>query len=39
MVKRYSSEKVADEGTEWRHTRIILSPLNRDCQPIVLMPE
>lgn len=38
-VKRYSSEKAADGDTEWRHTRIVLSPLNRDYQPIVLMPE
>ena len=34
-VKRYMSEKVAD-GDSWRHSRISLSPINPDFQPIVL---
>ena len=34
-VKRYGSEKAA-EGDAWRHTRISLSPINLDFQPIVL---
>ncbi|MDE0459277.1 MAG: S24 family peptidase [Chromatiales bacterium] len=34
-VKRYGSEKAAD-GDAWRHTRISLSPVNPDFQPIVL---
>ena len=34
-VKRYGSEKAAD-GDAWRHTRISLSPINPDFQPIVL---
>jgi len=35
-VKRYSSEKEAAEDGEWRHTRVVLSPLNPDYQPIVV---
>ena len=34
-VKRYESEKVAD-GDSWRHSRISLSPINPDFQPITL---
>ncbi|MBX3279776.1 MAG: DEAD/DEAH box helicase family protein [Acidobacteria bacterium] len=34
-VKRYESEKAA-KGDLWRHERIILQPLNRDFEPIVL---
>ena len=34
-VKRYGSEKAAD-GDSWRHTRISLSPINPDFEPIVL---
>ena len=34
-VKRYGSEKATD-GDSWRHTRISLSPVNPDFQPIVL---
>jgi type I restriction enzyme, R subunit len=34
-VKRYESEK-AGRGDDWRHERIILKPLNRDFDPIVL---
>jgi len=35
-VKRYSSEKTHAEDVGWRHTRIVLSPLNRSYQPIVI---
>jgi len=35
-VKRYFSEKKADEAGEWRHTRITLSPENPSYSPIVL---
>ena len=34
-VKRYGSEKAVD-GDAWRHTRISLSPVNPDFEPIVL---
>ncbi len=35
-VKRYSSEKQRTDDGGWRHTRVTLSPINRDYQPIVL---
>jgi len=35
-VKKYSSGKRPDPETDWRHTRIMLSPLNREYQPIVI---
>lgn len=38
-VKKYTSEKIVNAETEWRHRRVTLSPLNPECQPIVLMPE
>ena len=38
-MKRYSSEKAADEEGGWRQTRIVLSPINRDYQPIALTDE
>ena len=38
-VKRYSSEKVAAEGGDWRHARIVLSPTNPQYEPIVFSPE
>lgn len=38
-VKRYSSEKIADPEGGWRHSRVTLSPLNPEFQPIVLTPE
>jgi len=38
-VKKYSSEKVADPDTDWRHTRVTLCPLNPEFEPIVLAPE
>ena len=34
-VKRYESEKAGD-GDSWQHTRITLSPVNADFEPIVL---
>ena len=34
-VKRYESEKIVDEES-WAHTRIVLRPINRDFEPIVL---
>ncbi len=38
-IKRYESEKVATAEDEWRHTRIILEPDNKDFAPIILEPE
>ena len=38
-VKRYSSDKTTDEDGDWRHTRITLSSLNPDFEPIELTPE
>jgi type III restriction enzyme len=38
-VKRYSSEKTAAEDGGWRHTRVVLSPLNPDYEPIVVSPD
>ena len=38
-VKRYSSEKEAVEDGDWRHTRVVLSPLNPDYEPIVVFPD
>jgi SOS-response transcriptional repressor LexA len=38
-VKRYSSEKREAEEGEWRHSRIILSPLNKEFEPIVVPTE
>jgi type III restriction enzyme len=35
-VKKYSSEKIADEDGGWRHSRITLSPLNKSYEPIVV---
>ena len=34
-VKRYKSEKAGD-GDSWRHTKIILNPVNADFEPIIL---
>ena len=34
-VKRYTSEKAGD-GDSWQHTKITLSPVNPDFEPIVL---
>jgi hypothetical protein len=38
-VKKYSSEKARAGDDSWRHTRIILSPLNAEYEAIVLTPE
>jgi type III restriction enzyme len=38
-VKRYSSEKRKADDGQWRHTRIVLSPVNPDYAPIVISPE
>ena len=38
-VKKYSSEKALDEDDGWRHTRITLSPLNSDYEPMEPTPE
>jgi uncharacterized protein len=38
-IKKYSSEKSADEDNEWRHTRIVLSPLNPEYKPIIVPEE
>lgn len=38
-VKRYSSEKRQDKGGGWRHTRILLSPTNKDYAPIEISPD
>ena len=35
-VKRYSSKKVTSEDGDWRHTRVVLSPINPSYDPIVL---
>jgi SOS-response transcriptional repressor LexA len=35
-VKRYSSAKEASDNRSWRHTRVVLSPINPDYEPIVL---
>ncbi len=35
-VKRYSSEKESNEELGWRHTRIVLSPINSEYSPVVL---
>ena len=38
-VKKYTSEKIVDAESSWRHTRVTLSPINPEYQPIVLTPE
>ena len=38
-VKRYSSEKGADEDGTWRHVKIILSPQNPDYSAIEIVVE
>ena len=35
-VKKYSSEKIEKGDDDWRHTRITLSPTNREYKPIVI---
>ena len=38
-VKRYSSEKSEAEGGEWRHSKIVLLPLNKNFAPIAIRPD
>lgn len=38
-VKRYSSEKATNPDGTWRHTKVTLSPLNANYDPIVLTPD
>jgi SOS-response transcriptional repressor LexA len=38
-VKRYESEKATSEDGAWRHTRILLKPLNPAYEPIELTTE
>ncbi|MBI4454924.1 MAG: DEAD/DEAH box helicase family protein [Acidobacteria bacterium] len=38
-VKRYSSEKYQTDDGSWRHTRIVLSPLNPNYVPIPIPEE
>ncbi len=35
-VKKYISEKKFNEDGTWRHEKIILEPLNKEYEPIVL---
>ena len=35
-VKRYSSEKRETDKGKWRHTRIVLSPINPEYTPIII---
>jgi type III restriction enzyme len=37
-LKVFKSEKVAVDGEDWRHDRIVLEPLNPAYEPIVLEP-
>ncbi len=38
-IKRYSSDKEQAEDGTWRHTRVVLAPINPGFQPIVLAQE
>ena len=38
-VKQYTSKKIKDGASGWRHERITLSPSNPEYQPIILAPE
>jgi SOS-response transcriptional repressor LexA len=38
-VKKYASEKSADSESDWRHTKVTLSPINPEFKPIVLTAE
>jgi uncharacterized protein len=39
-VKKYTSEKVYDKDTgEWAHEKIILKPLNREYEPIIIQQD
>lgn len=35
-LKVYTSEKVAEPDGSWRHTKVVLKPLNPEFEPIVL---
>lgn len=38
-IKKYSSVKIVAPDGQWRHKQIVLSPLNKEFEPIVLSPE
>jgi type III restriction enzyme len=38
-VKVYTSEKAEDADGSWRHSKVVLKPLNPDFDPIVLTPK
>jgi type III restriction enzyme len=38
-IKRYKSEKERNEDGTWHHTKVILEPLNRAYEPIVLVAD
>lgn len=38
-IKRYSSEKVVSPDGSWRHSKITLSPLNKDFEPIEIIAQ
>jgi len=38
-VKRYRSEKKVESEDQWHHEKIILEPLNKDYEPIIITPE
>ena len=38
-IKKYHSEKTADEEGNWMHSQIVLSPLNNEYSPIVINAE
>lgn len=37
-VKKYYSEKIVDDGGSWRHSKVLLLPLNKDFDPIEVPP-
>jgi hypothetical protein len=38
-VKRYTSEKIPVTDSHWRHVKIVLSPINREFDPIKSGPD
>ena len=38
-VKRYRSEKLQSEDGGWRHSKVILEPLNREYEPLVFLDD
>jgi DUF2075 family protein/phage repressor protein C with HTH and peptisase S24 domain len=38
-VKKYRSEKKVESEDQWHHEKIILEPLNKDYEPIIITPE